>query len=400
MTIVSATGLVAAIHALLQGFEQYLAIPFPVEEHYAKLKALHQEVERQALPLRLRTPGLKPEELDVPKLEEAGLLLYQDVRQTDELVSRLGLGTPIYQMERRPLSSQWTAFRSRLEKIREVAEVIERITPLDLPAIVLRITQLKQTIEKPPTIRDTAGEPYPPWYVIRQAGQHLLELLCPNGVVCDKNRDIDNADLSRPIKIALRDLWKLLVSEHQLPPNLWYRNAAESPDEWVVLLEGTLKTLGSWASDEENSIQPVGKMWELRYGGERGQYGDKCIRWLCTILCHPNRSLTVAEVIGDPEGRLAGDAQLFGERTCDTEGIQNIKRHLEEIEDICTTTGGSPSLDEKKAELLRQLEAANQQIKSPLRAAHHNIASQIRTFRRKLTKRMPELSAHLKAALK
>jgi hypothetical protein len=153
----------------------------------------------------------------------------------------------------------------------------------------------------------------------------------------------------------------------------------------------------------ENAIQLVGEVWELRFGNERGQYperGNQCIGWVCTILAHPNRHLTVAEVRGDPEGELAADALLHGERKTDAEGVKRIKRRLAEIADIRDETGGSPRLDEEEAALLRQLEEAPTQIKTPLKRAHHNIATQIRAFLHKLANDMPNLAAHLKAALK
>jgi hypothetical protein len=187
-----------------------------------------------------------------------------------------------------------------------------------------------------------------------------------------------------------------------LHPEMWLAHATERNNLAREVLAWMKDE--SEEHDEENSIQLVGKVWELRYGNERGGYperGHKCIPWLRTILSHPRRSLTVAEVRGDPEGRLAGDALLHGERATDAAGIRAIRLRQEEIADIRAETGGSPSLDEEEAELLQQLQEASKQIKSPLRKAHHNIASQIRAFLRdKLAKDMPDLAAHLTAALK
>src|SRR5439155_7982880 len=149
----------------------------------------------------------------------------------------------------------------------------------------------------------------------------------------------------------------------------------------------------------------VGGVWHLSYGTEKGEYpktGNKSIEWLARLLAAPNRSLTVADLQGDPEGKLAADARLRGEHETDLEGIKAIRTRLAEIEDIAAETGGSDALEDEKADLLRRLQAAddNKQMTSPLRAAHHNIATQIRNLRDKLTNDMPNLAAHLIATLK
>lgn len=149
----------------------------------------------------------------------------------------------------------------------------------------------------------------------------------------------------------------------------------------------------------------MAEVWHLRYGTETGEYpkkGNLCIEWLAKLLAAPNRSLTVADLRGDPEGKLAADGMLRGECETDREGVNIIKYRLEEIEDMTAATGGSEAMENEKADLLRQLQAArdNMQLDSPLRKAHHNAATQIRMFLRKLATTMPKLSGHLDEALK
>jgi hypothetical protein len=159
-------------------------------------------------------------------------------------------------------------------------------------------------------------------------------------------------------------------------------------------------------AQEGNSIRKTAEIWHLRYQGELGEYpakGNQSIGWLVKLLAYPNRSLSVADLLGDPEGKLATDARLGEERATSEEGIEAIKRRLEEIAGIMGETGGSESLEDEQAQLLRQLEAAGdgKQLSSPLRKAHHNIATQIRTFlKNKLAKDMPSLAAHLTASLR
>ena len=157
--------------------------------------------------------------------------------------------------------------------------------------------------------------------------------------------------------------------------------------------------------EARNSIRLVGDVWQLGYSTENGQYpkqGNQCIKWLAKLLAAPNRSFTIAELRGDPEGKLAADALLRGDLESDRDGVKAIKNRLEAIEAITEETGGSETLENEKANLLRWLQAAddNKQITNPLRKAHHNIATQIRNLREKLAPTMPKLAAHLQESLK
>lgn len=150
----------------------------------------------------------------------------------------------------------------------------------------------------------------------------------------------------------------------------------------------------------------VAGVWEFRYGDEHGKYpkeGNQCIGWIRLILQRHNHSLTVADLRGDPEGKLKADGLMGGERGTDSDGIAAIKRRIREIEDITAETGESEPLEEEHAGLLHRLKVAmdEQRVTTPLKRDHHNIATQIRNFLRdKLDKDMPKLAAHLRAALK
>lgn len=152
----------------------------------------------------------------------------------------------------------------------------------------------------------------------------------------------------------------------------------------------------------------VGDFWLVRYFDEQAYY-DKCVclPYLATLLAHPERSFSVANLLGDPEGKLLADNQLGAECEMDREGIQAIKLRLEEINEAINETGGSDRLDEEKCNLLEKLEHIHRKHKwtgrSPFEKEHHRIASRLRAFMKKLreqTPQMPKLAAHLKAALK
>ena len=156
---------------------------------------------------------------------------------------------------------------------------------------------------------------------------------------------------------------------------------------------------------KEYSIRRIARIWQLRYEGEVGHYpvkSHKAMGWLAQLLSAPNRTLTVAELLGDPGAKLAADALLGGERVTDRAGLGVLRKRLEEIEALREAMGGSESLDEERAELLQQLQPGAKQewINSGVRRAYNNITTQLRALRRLLGKDMPRLAAHLKASLK
>ncbi len=155
----------------------------------------------------------------------------------------------------------------------------------------------------------------------------------------------------------------------------------------------------------EYQLQLVGEVWHARFRCEKGDYhvkGNQALAWLAKLLAAPNRLLTVANLRGDPDGRLAADAMLSGQRQMDSSTIRDIKRRLEEIDAIAENAGGSERLDEEKMQLLRQITGPTGKIlESQLRGDHRNIATQLRSLtRKKLKKEMPQLSAYLQASLK
>jgi hypothetical protein len=110
---------------------------------------------------------------------------------------------------------------------------------------------------------------------------------------------------------------------------------------------------------------------------------------------------TVAELQGDPENKLAGDALLRGQSESDVQTIMEIKLRLEDIAAIISETGGSDSLCNEQADLLSKLTNSSRRFYAPLSKAHHNIATQFRAFiQRKLNPCMPCFSTHLTEALK
>jgi CheY-like chemotaxis protein len=156
----------------------------------------------------------------------------------------------------------------------------------------------------------------------------------------------------------------------------------------------------------ENSILLRADVWHLRYHGESGDYprkGNQSLVWLHALLAAPNKLFTVPDLQGDPDGKLAADALIGDEWETDVAGLKKIKDRLDEIEEIVEKTGGSESLENEKADLLNRIQQARRgkKMDSPLKAAHRNIAVQIRALRdNKLAKDMPLLAAHLRAALK
>jgi hypothetical protein len=195
-------------------------------------------------------------------------------------------------------------------------------------------------------------------------------------------------------------------------------------DEVVVLLDK------SQAPDQENSIRLVGEVWHLRYEGESGEYpskGNQCLMWWAKLLASPNRSFSVADLRGDPEGKVAADATIGADRETEAEAILCFERRLKEIEnglkdieEVRTVAGGSDGLDNRqlqlereKEDLLKCLQNADygKKIRSSLIAAHHNIATQLRNFAKKLAGEqqpggrekpvaiMPKLAAHLNQAI-
>jgi hypothetical protein len=155
-------------------------------------------------------------------------------------------------------------------------------------------------------------------------------------------------------------------------------------------------------------IRLVGGIWHIRFGTEAGDYpanGNRAITWLAMLLEKPNRLLSVADLSGDPDGKLAADAALRDMSQDDREALAAKKRRLREIDDIIEATGGSESLQNEYVRLLDAVKgsATTKKLASKLRRDHANIATQLRNFMRRLKDNphgMPQLVGHLRASLK
>jgi hypothetical protein len=152
--------------------------------------------------------------------------------------------------------------------------------------------------------------------------------------------------------------------------------------------------------EAENSLYLVGEIWHFFYQGEHGQFpkkGNQCIEWLAKMLRTPNKFLSVADILNDPEGRLEGDATLSGQQLADSQWFNDIRKRVTDIDEAVALHGWTKDLADEYNTLMNLLKEANatKQLTSTLDRAHHNIATQIRTFRKKLANHMPKLAAHL-----
>jgi hypothetical protein len=153
---------------------------------------------------------------------------------------------------------------------------------------------------------------------------------------------------------------------------------------------------------EAYEIRLIGDFWQIRYGTEERHYKEgHAVAWLAKVLAAPRRSLTVADLFGDPEGKGAADVVLGNDRVGDRKKLREIGNHLADIEEVANQFGWSEELAKKKADLLSEMRAAPHALNPTLKRDHRNISTQLRTFRTKLAKEgMPLLAAHLKDALK
>src|SRR5262245_5783347 len=210
--------------------------------------------------------------------------------------------------------------------------------------------------------------------------------------------------ISRTVKLALKlgktvpYLRWLLDCELRVQVSALLKHDPERVEQILVEREA--------GAAAENSIRLKGDIWHLRFHGESADYPrsrNQSLTWLHKLLAAPNKPFTVAELKGDPGGKLAADATIGTELLTDDVGIKRIEDRLEELKEIAKNTGGSEALEQEEEALLKQQNEARRgkKIDSPLKAAHRNIALQIRNLReRKLAKDMPTLAAHLRAGLK
>jgi hypothetical protein len=158
------------------------------------------------------------------------------------------------------------------------------------------------------------------------------------------------------------------------------------------------------ASDLPASLRRVGKIWHLRYHGEKADFpvdGNKFLGWLAKLLRKPDYAWTVAELLGDPEAKLKADASLSRERVTDAEGLKTIWKEIQDIDAMIEETGSTEALEDKKAELLKHVEqhSARRRMGSAVAKDYNNIGTQKRQFLKKLKAHMPQLAAHLEASI-
>jgi hypothetical protein len=152
------------------------------------------------------------------------------------------------------------------------------------------------------------------------------------------------------------------------------------------------------------SLRRVGKIWHLRYQNEEAEFpvrGNKFLGWLAKLLSKPDHGWTVAELLGDPDGKLKADTFLGGERTANPEALEAIWKRMQDIDTTIEELGGCEALEDERNELLKQVEACS--AKEPMRTgvgkAYHNITTQKRQFLKELKPHMPQLTAHLQASI-
>jgi hypothetical protein len=194
-------------------------------------------------------------------------------------------------------------------------------------------------------------------------------------------------DVSAELRLLrlIADNFRRIVAADSEPPKL---RATEQDD----------------GDDSDTSLRRVGKVWRFRYRVEKADFpvvGNQFLGWLAKLLSKPDRSLTVADLLGDPDGKLAADALLGGERLTDKESIRAIRQRSEDIDEIKARTGGSEVLDDERAELLQRIEGnpATGRMGATVCKAYQNITTQKRQFLKKLKSDMPGLAAHLKACI-
>jgi hypothetical protein len=163
--------------------------------------------------------------------------------------------------------------------------------------------------------------------------------------------------------------------------------------------------LAKTPDDTGMSLRRVKKYWHLCFQGEKGDFpvkGNQFLGWLTKLLSKPDYDWTVAELLGDPGGKLKADALLGGECATDKDALRAIWERIQEINAIVEETDWSEKLEEDKEELLRQVQkySATERMGAGVTKAYNNITTQKRQFLTKLQEDMPQLTAHLRACLK
>lgn len=116
------------------------------------------------------------------------------------------------------------------------------------------------------------------------------------------------------------------------------------------------------------------------------------VQHLRRILCHPRRTLGVADVLGDERGLIAADGMLGNDDNWQT--VNLARERLEEIRQSNRTA----DLVEEEAKLLQIIQIAAAPAKQVQQ--HHAIATRIREFIRRIKETMPKFSSHLDSSVK
>jgi hypothetical protein len=192
--------------------------------------------------------------------------------------------------------------------------------------------------------------------------------------------------------IKLRELANSFEGLWQMP--VWML------DRRILSLDETLQVLHV---ERGNVLRREGEGWLLVFGEEKQRFGNrKVFPWLARLLESPQRDMAVAELLVDPERRLAADARLGGESEMDRASIEAIRARWDDLCELEATTGGlSKEQADERARLVKIVEqrAGTKRLKTPVGRAYNNIATQLRTLRIALAGKMPNLAAHLKASI-
>jgi hypothetical protein len=154
------------------------------------------------------------------------------------------------------------------------------------------------------------------------------------------------------------------------------------------------------------SLRRVGEVWHLRYLGEKANFAVKDCRflgWLAKLLARPDHDWTMAELHGDPEGKLRADGLLGGMSAQTVEALHEIHKRITDIDHLQSQGLGTEALEKEKDELLEQVRGYQRDERSPsgIEDVYNNVTTQKRQFLTKLKKDMgmPRLAAHLRGSL-
>jgi hypothetical protein len=247
-----------------------------------------------------------------------------------------------------------------------------------------------------------------PGLVIQEYGKQLLKVLCPSykGGWAKRPALEGGNDLPRPTRELLVRAVRMVAEDY------WERGDDERQESLDLLADisalqgGSQPAPASHEADQaRNIIRLVGEVWQLRYQGEEGNYpvkGNQAAGWLAKLLTSPGRLLTVADLRGDPEGKLAADSLLGSDPKMDKAAFQEIWKEYQDIQARIEEFGSTAEEDARLEAVLARVREAEgyRQMENRLAVEHHNMASQIRAFLKKLKSGpMTRLATHLKGTL-